>query len=555
MSENTTAVRSSGLIGLPSTPMGHRIATFDWSTTAIGAPDRWPVALRSLVPTILASHYPLLILWGPELVKIYNDGYADMIGADKNRRALGAPAKEIWPEIWEQIGPMFETVLATGEATWSENQPLMIERRGFIEECFFTWSYSPMFDDEGRINGILDVSVETTAEVLARRRFAASAEVSQALSRAVHATDACLAAIGALTRHDADIVAADLLLEVNDQLVLVASNRRRRLAPVRHARATAALATDTVEVVRREDAEDGPADHVVVPFGGTELGRGVLIASLNPHRSFDADFRGFVLLVARTIGTVVERTQQRDRDLGELQHVNETLQRAMLLSVSDTPTIAARYVPAANNLAVGGDWYDVVDLADNCRGLVVGDCVGHGLTAATAMAQLRSAARALLLDGHDPASTITALDAFAESVEGAGCASLVCMVINHTNHELNYCRAGHPPALLLTPDGPTWLDAAGGPVLGVDADAVRSNTTVPVSVDDLLVVYTDGLVERRGRSLDESLARLAEVVQSRREADVAEIADHVLNELETDASDDDVVIVVKRVIDDLDAID
>jgi serine phosphatase RsbU (regulator of sigma subunit) len=92
-------------------------------------------------------------------------------------------------------------------------------------------------------------------------------------------------------------------------------------------------------------------------------------------------------------------------------------------------------------------------------------------------------------------------------------------------------------------------------VLGVDADAVRSNTTVPVSVDDLLVVYTDGLVERRGRSLDESLARLAEVVQSRREADVAEIADHVLNELETDASDDDVVIVVKRVIDDLDAID
>ncbi len=535
---------------LPATPMAKRVADFDWESTPLGPRERWPVALRTAVPTCLASNFPLLILWGPDLIKIYNDGYAEMIGADKDARALGAPAREIWPEIWDQIGPMFESVLRSGEATWSQNQPLMIERRGFPEECFFTWSYSPMFDDDGSVNGVLDVSVETTAEVLSERRFACSAAVFQALTRAEHAPDACVAAMGALTRHDADIVAADILLEAGDQLVPVASNRRRRLAPVRIVRAAEALVAGSIEVIGGSDVPDGPVDHVIVPFGGRDVGRGVLIATLNPHRPFDADFRRFVQLIARTIGVAVERAQQRATDVGELQYINDTLQQAMLPSVSDSPTIAARYVPAANNLAVGGDWYDLIELPGNRRGLVVGDCVGHGLSAATAMSQLRSAARAFLLDGHDPAATIEALDTFARAVEGAACSSIVCMVIDRGRHELTYCRAGHPPPLLVQPSGTKWLDAPGGPVLGVATEVARTNERVAVSVDDLLVLYTDGLVERRDVPIDDAMARLAAFVAEQRGCEVAEVADAVLGEMTASDSSDDVVVVVKRVIDD-----
>jgi hypothetical protein len=532
--------------------MARRVAEFDWTNTAIGAPEHWPVALRTIVPTCLASNFPLLILWGPELIKIYNDRYAEMIGPVKDARALGAPAKEIWSEIWDDIGPMFDAVMNTGEATWSQNQVLMIDRRGFVEECIFTWSYSPMFDDDGQVNGILDVSVETTAEVVSERRFACSAELSRALSRTEHATDACVAAIGALTRHDADIVAADLLLEVNGQLVPVASNRRRRLAPVGISRAAEALATGEVDVISSTQIEDGPADHVIIPFGGADLGRGALVATLNPHRPFDADFRRFALMVARTIGAVIERAQRRDVDLGELQRVNETLQLAMLPSVSDSPSIAARYVPAANNLAVGGDWYDVVDLSEHRRALVVGDCVGHGLAAATAMAQLRSAMRALLLDGHDPGAAITALDAFAASVDGASCASLVCMIIDRGSHELTYCRAGHPPPLLVQPDAVRWLDEPGGPVLGVDPCAPRPNQTLPISTNDLVVLYTDGLVERRDVPLEEMMDRLATLVGDARDGAVVDLADLILAEMTREDMPDDVVAVVKRVIDDAD---
>jgi serine phosphatase RsbU (regulator of sigma subunit) len=271
-----------------------------------------------------------------------------------------------------------------------------------------------------------------------------------------------------------------------------------------------------------------------------------MIASLNPLRPFDAEFRQYVDLLAQTISASLDRAQRRAETVGELQLVNDTLQQAMLPSVRDTPTIAARYLPAANNLAVGGDWYDIIDLPDDRRALVVGDCVGHGLHAATAMGQLRSATRALLLEGHDPAHMIASLDNFSRSIEGGACASVACIVVDRRAGELTYCRAGHPPPLVVGSESTVWLDARGGPVLGVDADADRYNTVIPFGVDDVVVMYTDGLVERRRTPIDEQLEALAEIVRSRRTSGVTDLADSILAELVGRDVEDDVVVVVKR---------
>jgi hypothetical protein len=525
--------------------MGRRIRSFDWATTSLGHLSTWPMPLRNAVTTCLSSRFPLLLLWGPDLIKIYNDGYGEMVGPGKHPRALGQSAREIWPEIWDVIGPMFESVMTTGKATWSEHEILLIERRGFTEECFFHWSYSPLFDEAGDIAGILDISVETTAENLNARRIESIADLNASMSMHEHPTDVCVAAIGVLNRHSRDIVAADLVLNINGDMVTVASNRRSLdgLAKLR------AAATDALDGAARtigQPSPGHPAAHRVVPLHDGDGVAGALVASLNPLRPFDADYRTYIDLVASTIGGALDRARRRTEMLGELQFVNNTLQQAMLPSVGDTASIAARYLPAANNLAVGGDWYDIVDLADNRRALVVGDCVGHGLHAATAMGQLRSAARALLLEEADPAHMVASLDRFSLSIAGAAYASVACVVVDRNAGTITYCCAGHPPPLLKRHEGIAWLDASGGPILGVEPDKERVNTTIPFAVGDILVMYTDGLVERRRRPIEEQLDVLARQVSERCGWGATALADSILNELIDDIVEDDVVLVVKQ---------
>jgi serine phosphatase RsbU (regulator of sigma subunit) len=177
---------------------------------------------------------------------------------------------------------------------------------------------------------------------------------------------------------------------------------------------------------------------------------------------------------------------------------------------------------------------------------VVGDCVGHGLAAATVMAQLRVAARTLLVEGRDPATTLTALDTFALSVDGAYCTSILCAVFDSDTRSLTYSRAGHPPALIVSDGRPMWLDQAAGPPLSVEVGHNRRNARVQTCEGDLLVLYTDGLVERRAEPLDAGFARLAEAAIDLRDAPVQQVADGLLARLQPENTRDDVVLVVKR---------
>ena len=214
------------------TEMGVLVQAFDWASTTLGPPGSWSIALRTAIGVCLTSRFPMLVVGGSELVKIYNDGYRVMLGTEKHPRALGAPAHEIWPEIWDTIGPMFASVIGTGQPTWVENQSLVLERNGYPEECNFTYSFSPLFDDDGSIRGVLNVATETTEHVIAQRRLVCLTDLSAALFEAAHVTDVFVRAATALSRTRTDVRAADFYVRAGDQLVLVASNRRLGVSPI-----------------------------------------------------------------------------------------------------------------------------------------------------------------------------------------------------------------------------------------------------------------------------------------------------------------------------------
>jgi signal transduction histidine kinase/PAS domain-containing protein len=152
--------------------MAARCRTLDWSATPLGPIEGWSQSLRTTVGTVLSSRNPMILFWGPEHVQLYNDAYRPSLGEGGHHpRALGMRAREVWPEIWHVIGSQIETVMAKGAATWHEDQHIPLVRNGKLEDAWWTYSYSPVRDDDGSVAGALVVLQETTARVLAERRM------------------------------------------------------------------------------------------------------------------------------------------------------------------------------------------------------------------------------------------------------------------------------------------------------------------------------------------------------------------------------------------------
>ncbi|WP_030801313.1 PP2C family protein-serine/threonine phosphatase [Streptomyces sp. NRRL S-337] len=210
---------------------------------------------------------------------------------------------------------------------------------------------------------------------------------------------------------------------------------------------------------------------------------------------------------------------------------------------------AVRYRPAVGALNVCGDWYDLAELSGDRMAVAVGDVVGHGLEAACVMGQLRSALSAATLVTPGPAQALEVLGTYARSVEGAESATAVEAFIDWTTHTIAYSSAGHPPPALLHPDGRVeFLDGATDPPLGARPEHVdRPEARVSFADDAVLVLYTDGLIERRREDIDVGLARLAASLTRHRGAGAETLADALLAELlPPDGATDDTALVVIR---------
>jgi len=161
--------------------MGGLIRAHDWRATPLGAPDGWPQSLKTAIGIMLASRQPIWIGWGPDLIFFYNDPYKSIIGG-KHPVALGQPTSIVWREIWSEIGPLLQTALNGVEGTFTEQKLLIMERNGYPEETYYTFSYSPVPDDHGGTGGIICANSDDTARVLGERQLRLLREISSATS-------------------------------------------------------------------------------------------------------------------------------------------------------------------------------------------------------------------------------------------------------------------------------------------------------------------------------------------------------------------------------------
>jgi signal transduction histidine kinase len=198
--------------------MGALMRSIDWSRNILGPVSSWSPSLRTSVSICLNSRFPILIWWGKELIMLYNDAYRPILGQKKHPQAMGQRGRECWPEIWDIIGPMLEGVLRSGEATWSEDGLLILDRNDAPEECYFTFSYSPIRDDvAGAIVGVFTAVTETTRRVISERRMETLQELTANTTVLQSREACCLAAIDALSKNPNDVPFAAAYLEDQHQ--------------------------------------------------------------------------------------------------------------------------------------------------------------------------------------------------------------------------------------------------------------------------------------------------------------------------------------------------
>ncbi|MEO9054598.1 MAG: ATP-binding protein [Steroidobacteraceae bacterium] len=158
--------------------MGALIRAYDWSQTSLGVAEHWPQSLRTVVRLMLNTRHPMYIWWGPSFICLYNDAYRQSIGSERHPSSLGKQGREVWDEIWHIIGPQILQVMSGGGATWNENHLVPITRNGVREDVYWTYSYSPIDDENAPngIGGILVVCSETTSQIRLRQQIAAESE-------------------------------------------------------------------------------------------------------------------------------------------------------------------------------------------------------------------------------------------------------------------------------------------------------------------------------------------------------------------------------------------
>jgi serine phosphatase RsbU (regulator of sigma subunit)/anti-sigma regulatory factor (Ser/Thr protein kinase) len=287
---------------------------------------------------------------------------------------------------------------------------------------------------------------------------------------------------------------------------------------------------------------------VIVPIESRGRVLGVLILATEGERRLDDDDLDLAVEIAHRAALALGNARAFQQE----HEIAESLQRALLPpTVPAVPglELAVRYVAATDGASVGGDWYDVLAFDDGTTGIVVGDVVGHDIAASTSMGQLRSAIRIYAWEEHArPAAALARVDRLFDKL---GLAYATCMfgVLDRTTSTFRWSNAGHPPPLLVRDGVATFLTEGSGVLLGVAAGAGMEEATIELREGDVLVLYTDGLVERRDESLQAGLNRLAAAAQDAGVQDAEVLCEALLDALvpASGTRDDDLAILVARV--------
>ncbi|HKO53547.1 MAG TPA: ATP-binding protein [Polyangiaceae bacterium] len=318
---------------------GELIRSLDWASSPLGAIETWPIGLRTALGIVLNSRFPMFLWWGPELIQFYNDAYRPSFGEGKHPRAMGQSGRDCWGEIWPIIWPQIDDVLTHGKASWNEDQLVPILRNGRLEEVYWTYGYSPAFDDQDAIAGVLVVCTETTARVIAARRVHALADLAESIALASDPSAVDRSALQALGRAPFDLPFAIICLRSPGE------------GRYRVTESTGLTEARSVELIARLDLDSAatqeapvtlPADQAIVAgpwpepvaelfvqtiLDGAGQPRGKLVLGLSGRLSFDAAYRDFIAQVAERLGLGLARADAfRTRTLVENERNNLLLQ-------------------------------------------------------------------------------------------------------------------------------------------------------------------------------------------------------------------------------------
>jgi PAS domain S-box-containing protein len=292
-------------------------------------------------------------------------------------------------------------------------------------------------------------------------------------------------------------------------------------------------------------AQTGDQATVAAPLIQHGRPLGVVYLVFREVRVFGEEDRQFLSTLARQCAQSLERAR-----LYELEHrTAEILQRSLLqerLPEIDGIALTARYLPAGSGAQVGGDWFDVIPLADGRVGLVVGDVEGRGIGAASAMGQLRNVLRAYAVESSSPADVVQRVNHFVTAQEEPHFATLMYLIFDPRSATLRFSSAGHPPPLILRPDGTTeYLEGGRSVPIGAYPDAAYEEEATSLAAGSTLLLYTDGLVERRGSTLTEGFEVLARSVAGSPGA-LSPLMDRVLATVPAEERSDDIALLAVR---------
>jgi len=319
--------------------MGERLHAFDWSRTPLGPIANWPQSLKTSVSLILSSRHPMWIGWGPEMTFLYNDAYLHVLGPAKHPWALGRPASQVWAEIWDVCGPLADRVFEHGEATFVDDVRLFMDRGDFLEETFYSFCYSPIRDESGKVSGLFCPSTDVSPKILNARRLRTLSELAGNALVEKTTVAACATLARTLAKNPDDVPFALLYL-------LDAEGRSARLEQSVGAFESNDLKPESVDL---EDASAAPfwpiaevlgsaqrrvvqldnfdglppgvadqpvSEAVVLPVTsrGEDRPLGVLVAGVNPCRKLDPDHLTFFELIAAQAATAIQNAKSAEEE-------------------------------------------------------------------------------------------------------------------------------------------------------------------------------------------------------------------------------------------------
>jgi PAS domain S-box-containing protein len=317
-----------------------RMRALDWSQTPLGAVETWPQSLRISVSICLTSRFPILIWWGRELVMLYNDAYRPILGISKHPQALGQRGQECWAEIWETIGPMLDSVMTQGEATWSDDGLLLLDRNGYVEECYFTFSYSPILNEMGGIGGIFTAVTETTERVLSKRRLRTLSELAAKTTGLTTVAEVCTASTAVLAENLADIPFALLYLldPAQQQASLAAATGIPLGTELSPLKVNCAIAKADLSQCFCQGLQTRQPQRIDIANWSTQSNKGLIaltteiamvmpvnrsgqeqlagfwVVGVNPRRALDENYQNFFELVAGHIATAIANAQAYEEE-------------------------------------------------------------------------------------------------------------------------------------------------------------------------------------------------------------------------------------------------